>query len=99
MSVRVTIDGSPTSIEALAKFLQELESVYPDALYNANVIADQGVLYVRAEFCTDEENLEAGDRMAEVSVRIQEETGVLVVLAPRTRERKMRASLASGEAA
>jgi hypothetical protein len=85
VSIQISIEGSPRSVEALAKFLKELEVAYPDALHNASVIADEGILYVRAEFDSDEENLEAGDKMAEVSVGIQGETGVLVVLAPRTR--------------
>lgn len=91
MSLHVSIDGSPRSVEALAKFLKELEVEYPDAVRDASVTERERIIYVSAEFDTDEENLEAGDKMAEVSVRIQEETGVLVVLSPSTRERKRRA--------
>lgn len=92
MSIQVSMDkANPKSIDALARFLKELEAEYPDALRNADVIADPGgIIYVGAEFDTDEENLEAGDEMARISTQLQEETGVLVVLSPRTREKRVR---------
>ena len=93
MSVRVSIDAANAkSLDALARFLTELESAYPCAARDASVVADGGILYVRAEFHTDEENLEAGDEMAKISTRLQEETGVLVVLSPSTREKRAKAA-------
>lgn len=88
MSIHVSITGSPQSIAALGRFLKELETAYPCAARDASVVTDGGIIYVRAEFHTDEENLEAGDEMARISTQLQEETGVLVVLSPGTRERK-----------
>ena len=86
MNLEISLDqGSSQSLEALARFLKELEIGYPDAARNASALSDEGIIYVSAEFNTDDENWEAGEEMAEVSVRIQEETGVLVVLSPRTR--------------
>jgi hypothetical protein len=86
MSLEISLDqGSSQSLEALARFLRELEIAYPAAARNADVVSDEGIIYVGAEFNTDDENWDAGEEMAEVSVRIQEETGVLVALSPRTR--------------
>jgi len=99
VSVHVSIDGSPKSVEALARFLKELEAAYPDAIRDASVIDRERIIYVSAEFCTDEENLEAGDEMAKVSTQLQEETGILVVLSPSTREKRSRARKKNEEAA
>jgi len=93
MSVRISIDAaSANSLDALARFLRELETAYPCAARDASVVADGGIIYVHAEFHTDEENLEAGDEMAKISTRLQEETGVLVVLSPSTREKRAKAA-------
>ena len=93
MSVRISIDvESANSLDALVRFLKELGTAYPCAARDARVSADGGIIYVGAEFHTDEENLEAGDEMAKISTRLQEETGVLVVLSPSTREKRAKAA-------
>jgi hypothetical protein len=45
-------------------------------------MGDDGVIYVKAGFTTEEESWRAGEKMAEVSAEIVEDTDVLVVLAP-----------------
>jgi hypothetical protein len=93
MSIRITIDvASPRSIDALARFLRELEAAYPCAARDAHVTADGGIIYVGAEFHSDEENLEAGDEMAKISTQLQAETEILVVLSPSTREKRAKAA-------
>jgi hypothetical protein len=89
MSVQVSIAGSPKSVEALAEFLKVLETRWPKALEEAVAIVtdEEGIIYACAEFDSDEENLLAGEEMAQVSARIHEESGVLVVLSPATCER------------
>lgn len=90
MSVQVSISASPKSVEALAEFLKILETRWSKALEEAVVVVtdEEGIIYVCVEFNSDEENLLAGEEMAQVSARIHEETGVLIVLYPATRERK-----------
>jgi hypothetical protein len=44
------------------------------------------MIYVEAEYKTEEDTFVVGDRMAEVGAHIVEETGILVTLAPFVRE-------------
>lgn len=97
MSVQVSITGSPKSVEALAEFLKVLETRWSKALEEAAVVTDEeGIIYVCVEFDSDEENLLAGEEMAQVSARIHEENGALIVLSPATRERKEKEQVTTG---
>jgi aspartate/methionine/tyrosine aminotransferase len=90
------IAGSPKSVEVLAKFLKVLETHWSRALEEVTVVTDEeGTLYVCVEFDSDEENLSAGEEMAQVSARIHEESGVLVVLSPATCERNEQEQVAT----
>ncbi|HSX80735.1 MAG TPA: hypothetical protein VLQ80_19445 [Candidatus Saccharimonadia bacterium] len=83
MNVEVAFSGSVRSVEALARFLKHLEVLVPQPVEVPQVImADDGVVYVKARFATEEEAWSAGEKMAEVGADIVEETDVLVALAP-----------------
>lgn len=71
------------TLDALAKFLGELEKLHPDPLLPPKAIrGEDNVVYVEVGYRTEEETFQVGDRMAEVGADIVEETGVLVALAP-----------------
>jgi hypothetical protein len=86
MHVEVAFSGSVKSVEALARFLRHLEVLIPQPIDAPKVsMGDDGVIYVKARFATEEEAWIAGEKMAEVGADIVEETDVLVVLAPLSR--------------
>jgi hypothetical protein len=83
MQVEVALSGSVMSVEALVRFLKNLEQLVPAPVETPKVImGDDGVIYVKAGFATEDEAWQAGEQMAEVSAEIVEDTDVLVVLAP-----------------
>ena len=83
MIVEVTFYGSVKSVEALARFLKHMDVLVPQPVEVPKaVMADDGVIYVKARFATEEEAWSAGEKMAEVGADIVEETDVLVALAP-----------------
>ena len=83
MQVEVALSGSVMSVEALVRFLKNLEQLVPAPVETPKVImGDDGVIYVKARFATEEEAWSAGEKMAEVGADIVEETDVLVALAP-----------------
>ena len=83
MNVEVAFSGSVKSVEALARFLKHLEVLVPQPVEVPKVImADDGVIYVKTRFATEEEAWSAGEKMAEVGADIVEETDILVALAP-----------------
>jgi len=66
MNVEVAFSGSVKSVEALARFLKHLEVLFPQPVQVPKVImADDGVVYVKARFATEEEAWSAGEKMAE----------------------------------
>jgi hypothetical protein len=85
MNVEVALSGSVVSVEALVKFLRRLEKLVPAPVRSPKVITgDDGVIYVKAGFATEDEAWQAGEKMAEISAEIVEDTDILVVLAPLT---------------
>ena len=83
MNVEVAFAGSVKSVEALARFLTHLEGLVPPPIEAPKVMmADDGVIYVKAQFATEEEAWSAGETMAEVGADIVEETDILIALAP-----------------
>ena len=83
MNVEVALSGSVLSVEALARFLRGLERLVPVPIGAPKVVmGDDGVIYVKAGFATEEAAWQAGEKMAEVSAEIVEDIDVLVVLAP-----------------
>ena len=83
MNVEVALSGSIVSVEALVRFLRNLEKSVPAPVGAPKVVmGGDGVIYVKAEFATEEEAWQAGEKMAEVSTEIVEDTDVLIVLAP-----------------
>ena len=85
MHVEVALSGSVISVEALVRFLKSLEQLVPAPVEAPKVMTgDDGVIYVKAAFATEDEAWRAGEQMAEVSAAIVEDTDVLIVLAPFT---------------
>lgn len=85
MNVEVVLCGSVDCVEALARFLKCLEGLGPKLLGESKVVmGHDGVVYVKAGFATEEDAWTAGEKMAEVSAEIVEDTDVLIVLAPFT---------------
>jgi hypothetical protein len=83
MNGEVAFSGSVRSVEALVRFLKHLEAWVPVPVEAPKVVmGDDGVMYVKAGFATEDEAWRAGEQMAEVSAEIVEDTDVLVVLAP-----------------
>ena len=83
MNVEVALSSSVLSVEALVRFLRDLERLVPVPIGAPKVVmGDDGVIYVKAAFATAEEAWQAGEKMAEVSAEIVEDIDVLVVLAP-----------------
>ena len=83
MRVQITLAADARTLDALAKFLGELEKLSPSPLLPPKAIrGEDNVVYVEAGYRTEDETFLVGDRMAEVGADIVEETGVLVALAP-----------------
>lgn len=83
MNVEVALSGSVGSVEALTRFLRELERLVPVPQGAPRVIREgDGVIYVKAGFATQEDAWQAGEKMAEISAEIVEDMNILVVLAP-----------------
>ena len=83
MRTQITLAADARTLDALAKFLGELEKLSLDPLLPPKAIrGEDNVVYVEVGYRTEEETFQVGDRMAEVGADIVEETGVLVALAP-----------------
>jgi hypothetical protein len=83
MRTQITLAADARTLDALAKFLSELEKLSPNPLLAPKAIrGEDNVVYVEVGYRTEEETFQVGDRMAEVGADIVEETGVLVTLAP-----------------
>ena len=83
MKTQITLAADAKVLDALSKFLEEFEKIYPEPLVPPRAVCGQDhVVYVEAEYRTEEETFLVGNRMAEVGADIVEETGVLVALAP-----------------
>lgn len=83
MKTQLTLTGDAKTLEALARFLGELEKVSPEPVDSPKVVrGEDNVIYVEVGYRTEEETFVVGDRMAKVGAGIVEETNVLVALAP-----------------
>jgi hypothetical protein len=83
MKTHLSLVGDAKNLTALARFLGIFETVSPEPVCPPKAIrGEDNVIYVEAEYRTEEDTFRVGDRMAEVSADILDETGVLVVLAP-----------------
>lgn len=83
MKTQLTLAGDAKTLDALARFLGELEKISPEPVYPPKAIrGEDNVVYVEVGYRTEEETFLVGDRMAKVGAGIVEETDVLVALAP-----------------
>ena len=70
MHVEVALSGSVMSVEALARFLRDLERLVPAPTGAPKVVmGDDGVIYVKAEFAT-EEAWQVGKRWRQLAPRL-----------------------------
>jgi hypothetical protein len=83
MKTHLSLVGDAKNLGALARFLETLETLSPEPVWAPKAIrGEDNVIYVEVGYRTDEDTFRVGDRMAEVSADILDETGILVVLAP-----------------
>ena len=83
MKTQISLAADAKVLDALTRFLGELEKTTPEPLAPPKaILGHDKVVYVEAEYETEEDTFVVGDRMAEVGASIVEETGVLVALAP-----------------
>lgn len=83
MKTQVTLAAEAKVLDALTRFLGELEKTTPEPLAPPKaILGHDNVIYVEAKYKTEEDTFVVGDHMAEVGAHIVEETGVLVALAP-----------------
>jgi hypothetical protein len=86
--VKVSLASTTQAVVALGKFLEELEKQRPRYLGDIRVArsADDGIIYVEAEYSDEEASMLVNERMAEVSTNILIDTGIYIVLAPGVKE-------------
>ncbi len=83
MKTQLTLAGDSKTLNALARFLGELEKISPEPVYPPKAIrGEDNVIYVEVGYSREEETFVVSDRMAKVGASIIEETDVLVALAP-----------------
>ncbi len=83
MRTHVTLAADAKTLDALARFLGELEKLSPEPFVPPKAVqGEDNVVYVEAGYKTEEDTFVVGDQMAKVGADIVEETGVLVALAP-----------------
>jgi hypothetical protein len=83
MKTRVTFPVDAKTLDALAKFLGRFEKISPEPVHPPKaVLGEDNIIFVEVGYKSDDDAILVGDRMAEVSADIVEETDVTVVLAP-----------------
>jgi hypothetical protein len=83
MKTRVTFPADAKTLDVLAKFLGTLEKISPEPVYPPKaVLGEDNIIFVEVGYKTDDDAIVMGERMAEVSADLVEETDVTVVLAP-----------------
>jgi hypothetical protein len=83
MKTQIRLEADAKALSALARFLGVLEKISPKPLHPPKaVLGEDDIIFVEVGYKTDEDTFFVGDRMAEVSADIVEETDVTVVLAP-----------------
>ena len=83
MKTRVTFPADAKTLDVLAKFLGRFEKISPEPVYPPKaVLGEDNIIFVEVGYKTDDDAIVMGERMAEVSADLVEETDVTVVLAP-----------------
>jgi hypothetical protein len=83
MKTRVTFPVDAKTLDVLAKFLGRFEKISPEPVYPPKaVLGEDNIIFVEVGYKTDDDAIVMGERMAEVSADLVEETDVTVVLAP-----------------
>ena len=83
MKTQLHLTGDAKTLDALSRFLGDLETLQPEPVSPPKAICgEDNVIYVEVGYRSDEETFLVGDHMAQVGAQIVEETDVLVALAP-----------------
>jgi hypothetical protein len=83
MKTRITFPVDAKTLDVLAKFLGRFEKISPEPVYPPKaVLGEDNIIFVEVGYKTDDDAIVMGERMAEVSADLVEETDVTVVLAP-----------------
>jgi hypothetical protein len=83
MKTRVAFPVDAKTLHVLAKFLERFEKIGPEPVHPPKaVLGEDNIIFVEVGYKSDDDAILIGERMAEVSADIVEETGVLVALAP-----------------
>ena len=83
MKTRITFPVDAKTLEVLAKFLGKFEKISPEPVYPPKaVLGEDNIIFVEVGYKTDDDAIVMGERMAEVSADLVEETDITVVLAP-----------------
>ncbi|HXH14435.1 MAG TPA: hypothetical protein VNP04_32305 [Alphaproteobacteria bacterium] len=83
MKTQIRLEADAKTLDALARFLGILEKISPKPVSMPKaVLGEDNIIFVEVGYKTDEDTFLVGDRMAEVSADLVEETDVTVVLAP-----------------
>ena len=83
MKTQIRLEADAETLDALARFLGILEKISPKPVSMPKaVLGEDNIISVEVGYKTDEDTFLVGDRMAEVSADLVEETDVTVVLAP-----------------
>ena len=83
MKTRFTFPVDAKTLHVLAKFLERFEKISPEPVHPPKaVLGEDDIIFVEVGYKTDEDTFFVGDRTAEVSADIVEETDVTVVLPP-----------------
>jgi hypothetical protein len=83
MKTQIRLKADAKTLDVLAKLLAIFEQGSPKpACQPKAVLGEDSIIFVEVGYNTDDDAILMGERMAEVSADIVEETDVTVVLAP-----------------
>jgi hypothetical protein len=83
MKTQITFPVDAKTLDILAKFLRKFEKISPEPVYPPKaVLGEDNIIFVEVGYRTDDDAIVMGERMAEVSADLVEETDLTVVLAP-----------------
>jgi hypothetical protein len=83
LKTQVAFLADAKTLDVLAEFLRRFEKISPEPVYPPKaVLGEDNTIFVEVRYKTDDDAIVMGERMAEVSADLVEETDVTVVLAP-----------------
>jgi hypothetical protein len=83
MKIRLAFTGDAKTLSAPTRFLEQFEKLTSEPLTSPKAVqGEDNVMYVEAEYRTEEDTFVVGDHIAAIGADIVEATGVLIALAP-----------------